>query len=270
MFVFGLFRFRIDWSKLDVPLSSSLFEKFLHQSVVVPCSALGFSESIWSEEKEFASKLHEKGFSRPISILYNSFKRFYPECPSFRCFLRWFSLMEKEENCSKNDSISTNFQCFTDLFRQVETIEPEKLRSFSVENLDEIWFFVSISIRFGANSSGFNNDVLLLDDAFTRLNPRAKKFSSNRYHLLFALTPSGRFSNQLLIHKPNRMLKNNFQSTPFTRIISNSSNTEVLPEHLELWIEDFLSFPFAKSKWFVASFLETLDLFTFLINQSRT
>ena len=90
-------------------------------------------------------------------------------------------------------------------------------------------------------------DTLILDDGVTRLSIKHKKtISSTRIHCLFALTPSGKFSNQLIICKQGRDLKMNFHSSSFTRIIQTSTG-DITYEHIQQWFEDFISLSYGKN-----------------------
>jgi hypothetical protein len=60
------------------------------------------------------------------------------------------------------------------------------------------------------------------------------------------LTPSGKFSNQLIIVKQGKNLKMNFTSSPFTHIVQTSTG-DITYEHMQLWLEDFISLSYAKT-----------------------
>jgi hypothetical protein len=81
---------------------------------------------------------------------------------------------------------------------------------------------------------------MILDNAVTRLSLKHKKSTASRLHCLFALTPSGKYSNQLIICKPGRNFQVNFSSTSFTRIIE-TNNGDISSEYIKQWFDDFLS-----------------------------
>ncbi|KAG0430109.1 hypothetical protein DMUE_5694, partial [Dictyocoela muelleri] len=83
-------------------------------------------------------------------------------------------------------------------------------------------------------------DTIILDDAGTGLATKLRKAHSPRIHCLFALTPSGKFSNQLILCKQSRGLKLNLNSSAFTRIVSTVTGG-INCEHLHQWLEDFIS-----------------------------
>jgi len=235
---------------LPKPLSSALFDKYTHQSLVPPLISLDINESTWNECRSFALKLGQKGFIDPLSILYTSFKRFYPNCSSIRSFTRWLSLYEKDnqdfKDYFKNYSIhSMNIQSTGELIRLKQTLQVTKDIPKLSENFDQIWFLFSISIRIPINDYVIIADTLILDDGVTRLSVKHKKTTS-RIHCLFALTPSGKFSNQLILCKQGKQLKMNFQSSSFTRIIQTLTG-DITYEHIQQWFEDFISLSYGKN-----------------------
>lgn len=243
--------FRIDWSQISIPLSSVLFDKYTHQSILPPLTSLNIDEITWNKCRSFALNLGKKGFNDPLSILYTSFKRLYPNCPSIRSFTRWLILYEKDNNDFKNyfkqySIHSLNIQSTGELIRLIEThqIDEENLRKID-ENYDQIWFLFSISIRLPINDYTMIIDSLIVDDGATRLSIKHKKTTTSRLHCLFALTPSGKFSNQLIISKQGKQLKMNFQSSTFTRIIQTSTG-DLTFEHIQQWLEDFNSLSYGK------------------------
>jgi hypothetical protein len=244
--------FRIDWSQLPKPLSSALFDKYTHQSFIPPLTSLNINELNWNECRSFALNLGKKGFLDPLSILYTSFKNFYPNCSSIRSFSRWLLLYEKDNHDFKDyfkhySIYSMNIQSTGELIRLIKTLKVEKDIPKFTENFDQIWFLFSISIRIPLNDYAIIADTLILDDGVTRLSFKHKKTtSSSRLHCLFALTPSGKFSNQLIICKQGKHLKMNFQSSSFTRIIQTLTG-DVTSEHIQQWFEDFISLSYGKN-----------------------
>ncbi|CAF2592883.1 unnamed protein product [Rotaria sp. Silwood2] len=237
----------IDWSQLPKPLPSSLFDKYTHQSILVPLNSLDINELIWNQCRSYALDLGKKGFIDPLSILYTSFKYLYSNCPSIRSFTRWLILYEKDNNDFKNyfknySIYSLNIQSLGEIIRLIKTLEFNNNNNISksYEHLKQIWFFFSISIRMPPNDDTLIADTLILDDGVTRLSTKQKKTTSSRIHCLFALTPSGKFSNQLIICKQGKGLKMNFNSSTFTRIIQTTTG-DITHEHIQQWFEDFIS-----------------------------
>jgi hypothetical protein len=138
-----------------------------------------------------------------------------------------------------------NIQSNGELIRLIKTLQVKKDISKFYENVDQIWFLFSISIRIPINDYAIIADTLILDDGVTRLSMKHKKHSS-RIHCLFALTPSGKFSNQLIICKQGKYLKMNFTSSTFTRILQTTTG-DITYEHLQQWFEDFISLSYGKN-----------------------
>jgi hypothetical protein len=140
-----------------------------------------------------------------------------------------------------------NIQSTGELIRLIKTLQVNKDIPKFNENFDQIWFLFSISLRIPINDYAIIADTLILDDGVTRLSTRHKKnSSSSRIHCLFALTPSGKFSNQLIICKQGKHLKMNFTSSTFTRIIQTSTG-DINYEHIQQWFEDFISLSYGKT-----------------------
>lgn len=243
---------RINWSELSKPLPSNLFEKYTHQSLLPPLSSLDINESTWNECRSFALNLGRRGFIDPLSILYTSFKRLYPNCSSIRSFSRWLALYDKDTNDFKDyfkeySHLSTNIQSIGELVRLAKTLQVNNKDNISKSyaNFKQIWFLFSISIRLSLNDQTLIADTLIIDDGVTRLSAKQKKVTSSRVHCLFALTPSGKFSNQLIIYKQGKGLKTNLPSSAFTRIIQSATG-DITSEHIHQWLEDFVSLSFGK------------------------
>jgi hypothetical protein len=107
-------------------------------------------------------------------------------------------------------------------------------------DIDQIWFLFSISLLLPNHTHTLTPDAVILDNDVTRLSLSHRKSTASRLHCLFAVTPSGKYSNQIVICKPGRFLKVNYPSTVFTRIIETDTG-DILPEHLKQWLEDFIS-----------------------------
>ena len=105
-------------------------------------------------------------------------------------------------------------------------------------NIDQIWFLFSISFL-PSNTFLITPSSMTLHTGVTHLSTSYKKSASQRLHCLVAITPSGKYSNQLLICKSGRSFKNDFSSNQFTRIVESDGN--ILYEHVQQWLEDFLS-----------------------------
>ena len=113
---------------MSKPLPSALFDKYTHQSILPSLNSLNINESTWIQCRSFALKLGKKGFIDPLSILYTSFKRFYPNCSSIRSFSRWLSLYEKDNNDFKDyfkeySIHSMNIQSTGELIRLIKTLQ---------------------------------------------------------------------------------------------------------------------------------------------------
>lgn len=244
--------YRIDWSQIPKPLPSNLFDKYTHQSILPPLISLNIDETTWSECQSYALELAKKGFTDPLSILYTSFKHFYPDCPSIRSFSRWLSLYDKDTNNFKNyfkqySIRSTNILSIGELISSVKKlrIDHNNINKKSYEDFKQVWLFFSISMRLPVNGYTFVTDTLILDDGVTHFSVRQKKPSASRVHCLFALTPSGKFSNQLIICKQAKGFKMNFTSSTFTRIVQTPTG-DITHEHIEQWFEDFVSLSYGK------------------------
>jgi len=140
-----------------------------------------------------------------------------------------------------------NIQSTGELIRLIKTLQVNKDIPKFNENFDQIWFLFSISLRIPINDYAIIADTLILDDGVTRLSVKHKKnSSSSRIHCLFALTPSGKFSNQLIICKQGKHLKMNFTSSTFTRIVQTLTG-DITYEHIQQWFEDFISLSYGKT-----------------------
>ena len=237
----------IDWSQIASPLPSILFEKYTHQSILPPLSSLNLSSIQWQNFRSIALNLASKGFIDPVSIVYTSFKRSYPSCSTLRSFVRWLTLNEKVDRSDLSKFIReysthpTPIQSVGELVRQVENFEDIEPIPSLFDKFDQVWIVCSMSIRLPNHGSQLIADTIFFDETMTRHSTRGKKATgSSRLLCLFAVTPAGKFSNQLIVTKPTRNFKSNFLSTPFTRIIS-SNNGDFQPEYLQQWLEDFVA-----------------------------
>ncbi|CAF1497847.1 unnamed protein product [Rotaria magnacalcarata] len=246
----------IDWDELPKPLPSNLFDKYTHQSFLPPLTSLKIDESTWNKCRSFALDLGKKGFADPLSILYTSFKSFYPNCVSIQSFSRWFTLYEKDKNDFKNylkqySCRSMNIQPIGEIINLSKTLKFNNNNNNNIsktyENSKQIWFLFSISIRTSTSDHIVIVDTLILDHGVTQLVSRQKKSASSRVHCLFALTPSGKFSNQLIVCKQGKGLKMNFSSTTFTRIVQTATG-DLTHEHMQQWFEDFISLSCGKDE----------------------
>ncbi|CAF0979301.1 unnamed protein product [Rotaria sp. Silwood1] len=245
---------RIDWFQLPKPLPSNLFDKYTHQSILPPLISLDIDELLWNQCRSFALNLGKKGFIDPLSILYTSFKYLYPNCSSIRSFTRWLILYEKDNDDFKNyfkqySLFTPNIQSIGEIIRLIKTLQINNNNNISkpYEYFKQIWFFFSISIRLSIADCTLIADTLIIDDGVTRLSSKQKKTASTRIHCLFALTPSGKFSNQLIICKQGKGLKMNFNSSTFTRIIQTTTG-DITHEHIQQWLEDFISSSYGTSQ----------------------
>ena len=127
-----------------------------------------------------------------------------------------------------------------ELIRLVQTLSISESIAPPPAHFEQIWIFSSISLRVPNHGWQLATDAVILDDGVTRLAAKQKRTQSTRIHCFFAVTPSGRFSNQLIICKQTRGLKLNFNSNPFTRIVLSNTG-DIHAEHLQQWLDDFLS-----------------------------
>jgi hypothetical protein len=248
-----LYFYRINWSEISSPLPTSSFEKYTHQSIASPIESLGINETIWSECHSFALNLAKQGFIDPISILYTSFKRYYSSNITFHTFNRWLLFNELNKNLFQINSLTYPiFQSANELINQLKTFQLPKQINFinPLIDIDQIWFLLSISIRLPTNGYSLTPDHIVLDNDATKLSLNHRKTNASRLHCLFALTPSGKYSNQLVICKLGRNFKVNFSSTSFTRIIQ-TTNGDISYEHVQQWLDDFLSSSYlTKNRYF--------------------
>jgi hypothetical protein len=120
----------------------------------------------------------------------------------------------------------------SDTVKQINFINP-------LVDIEQIWFLFCVSILIPTNSRTVIPGIGMLDNDITRLSFKHKRTNASRVHCIFALTPSGKYSNQLIICKPGRYLKVNYSSTSFTRIIE-TVNGDVSCDHIQQWLDDFL------------------------------
>jgi hypothetical protein len=235
-----VFFLRINWSEIPSPISTNLLEKFIHQSIHTPIQYLGINETVWSQCRTFALNLSKQGFVDPISILYTSFKHISSFNITLNIFTRWLLLNELNKiDFPLNSLRYPIFQTANDLLKcyptnkQINFLNP-------LTNIDQIWFLFSISLLLPTHSHTLTPDTIILDNNATRLSLIHKRSTASRLHCLFAVTPSGKYSNQLIICKPGRNLKVNFSSNLFTRIME-TDNEDILYKHIKQWLDDFLS-----------------------------
>ena len=244
------FLFRLDWSRIACPLPIRLFEKYTHQSIAAPLSALGIDEIIWCQCRTFALDLAWRGFVDPISLLYTSFKRHYTSDVTFHWFNRWLMLNEsnRKEFIPYTKS-NTSLYSTTDLISATRACAPVDDMHFvqPLPHLEQIWFLFSISILVPANGYSLTPDVILLDTRAPRAKSVKKRLRSSRFHCLFAITPSGRYSNQLCVCKSEKDYRINASSKSYTRIVETDSGV-ISSEHVQQWLEDFLAMPATKDR----------------------
>lgn len=229
----------INWSDIEVPIPTNLFERFTQQSIHTPIQLFGIDQTLWSQCRTFALHRAKQGFVDPISILYTSFKHYYPFNVTLNIFTRWLLLdPDNQTEFSLNSLRYPIFETTTELVKYCQINQPIHFVD-STTNIDQIWFLLPISFLISSNTSILTPDHIVLDNNTTRLSVNYKKNSYQRLHCLVAITPSGKYSNQLLISKPGRYIKIDFPSNQFTRIVESSG--DILYEHLQQWLEDFLA-----------------------------
>ena len=113
----------------------------------------------------------------------------------------------------------------------------------SFNHIEQLWFLISISIRVPSHSHTLTTNLIVLNNNIT-IN--SKKKGAFRLHCIFAITPSGQYSNQLIICKPGRLFQINFSSTSFTRIIE-TNNGCISYECIQQWLNDFVSLSYVKN-----------------------
>ncbi|UJR27984.1 hypothetical protein I4U23_009242 [Adineta vaga] len=233
----------INWSELSCPLPTNLFDKYTHQSCPPPIQCLGINELLWSQCRSFALNLSKQGSIDPISILYTSFKRYYSSTITFNSFNRWLLLNDDNKNDFSINSLRySTFQPASQLIKLSPSTKPLQFLH-SLTHIEQIWFLTSISMLLPSNGSSLIPEIAILDNDATRSSTQYKKTSATRLHCIFAVTPSGKYSNQLIICKPGRYVKVNASSSTFTRIIE--TNTGVITyEYVQQWLEEFLSSSF--------------------------
>jgi hypothetical protein len=232
--------FRINWSEIPSPIPTNLFEKFTQQSIHTPIQWLGINEILWSQCRTFALNLSKQGFVDPISILYTSFKHLYPSHMTLNTFTRWLLLNELNKTDFPINTL--RYPIFETTNELLKCCQKNKQINFinPLINIDQIWFLFSISILLPTHNHTLVPDTIILDNDVTRLSSTHKKSTASRLHCLFAVTPSGKYSNQLIIFKPGRFFKVNYSSTLFTRVIETDTG-DILHEHIKQWLDDFLS-----------------------------
>ena len=216
-----------------------IFEKHIQQSIITPVESLGLSETLWSQCRAFAIKLHQQGFIDPIGILYTSFKHYYPSTIKIHAFTRWLLLDPSNRiEFPLNNLRYPKFSSINDLLKLSSTTNAIDETKLSID-VDQIWFFFSISILFPSNHS-LEPDLLVLDNDITRTSTTFKRRPGSRLHCLFAVTPSGKYSNQVYIGKPSRWFQIDIQSNSYARIIPTATG-DLVYEHIQQWLKDFLS-----------------------------
>ncbi|CAF0899518.1 unnamed protein product [Adineta ricciae] len=230
----------IDWSKMPFPLATNLFEKYTHQACPPPIQSLGIDEALWSQCRSLALNLRKQGCIDPISILYTSFKRYYSPTISLHYFTRWLVLNDENKRDFPVNSLQySTYQSATQLCKLSPTTKPLEFNQ-SLDNIEQVWFLISISMLVPMSGSTLIPDVSTLDNDVTRMSFNTKRTSASRLHCIFAMTPSGKYSNQMIIYKPGRHMKVNTASSPCTRIIE-SNNGDLTCEHIQQWLDEFLS-----------------------------
>ncbi|CAF0786478.1 unnamed protein product [Adineta steineri] len=229
------------WSDLPCPLPTDLFDKYTQKSIATPIESLGIDELLWSQQRSFALKLSKQGFIDPISILYTFFKRHYSPNITYNGFTRWLLLSESNKNDFQPNSL--HYPTFCTAIELNKLIPETKQINFvnPLTNIEQIWFLFSISTRLPVNHCTLIPELVVLDNNVARIP--LKKTSAVRLHCIFAMTPSGKYSNQLIVCKPGRHFQVNSSSTSFTRIIE-TNNGYILAEHVQQWLDDFLSLSF--------------------------
>ena len=204
---------------------------------------LGIDEHFWEQCRSFALNLFQQGLIDPIALVYTSFKQIYSSDITYRTFLRWFSADPwNEKHFPVRTHLYPVFQSASELSNAVKILSPSNLDEIDrFHNIEQIWLFNSISIRVPLHENSIQPEIAVLDHSITRNASHLKKGQAIRVYCLFAVTPSGKYSNQLYVYRTGRHIKVTPPSNRFTRI-EQTSNGHLSAEHLEKWLEDFLSF----------------------------
>jgi len=226
---------------MSCPLPTHLFERYTQQLTASPIEYLGINELLWSQCRSFALNLSKQGFIDPISILYTSFKRYYSSNIKLQTFTRWLLLNEFNKNDFQINSLRYSTFYTANELNKLSSQSTKPIHFIKpLTNIEQIWFLFSISILIPTNSYTSIPEIAVLDNNISRLSVNHRKTNASRLHFVFALTPSGKYSNQLIICKPGRHLKVNSSSTSFTRIIE-TNNGDISYEYIQQWLDDFLS-----------------------------
>lgn len=223
-----------------------MFDKYSHQSIAIPVECLGINEKLWLQCRSFALNLAKQGFVDPISILYTSFKRYYSSNVTLSGFTRWFLL----NDLNKTEFPINSLRC-PGFFRAGELVKasqsPKALTFLNpLTDIDQVWFFISISVLPPVHGYTVVPEIMIFDNNITRRASNHKKSAGTRLHCLFAVTPSGKYSNQLIICKPGKSFNANCTPTPFTRIIE-TNNVDIFPAFMKQWLDDFIALSYATS-----------------------
>ncbi|CAF3877784.1 unnamed protein product [Rotaria magnacalcarata] len=233
----------INWSEITPPLAIDRFNKYIHKSIASPIECLGINETLWSQCRSFALDLSKKGFIDPVSILYTSFKRLYSPNITFKSFSRWLLLDESNKKDFQINTLrySTYYKAndipkSSESTKQIDFVNP-------LTNIEQIWFLLPISIHMPTHDFTLTPEIAIFNDCLTRSSIHNKTSKTLRITCLFAVTPSGKYSNQLIICKAGRNLKIDYSSTSFTRIMT-TDNGDISYEHIQQWLDDFVSSPY--------------------------
>ena len=206
-------------------------------------ASLGIEENAWLQCRTVALALAKDGFIDPISILYTSFKCFYSSNVTLRLFTRWLLSDESNKNeFAKNSNLSPSLQTAAQLLISIRTRGSATDIDYIDRSLpiEQIWIFIPISIRLSAQDYTSGPEVIVLDNNVSRVLTYHRKNRTIRSHCFFAVTPSGKYSNQLHIYRPGRHHKLDYESNSFARIVQ-SNNGQITADHLQQWLEDFLA-----------------------------
>ncbi|CAF4780746.1 unnamed protein product [Rotaria socialis] len=233
----------INWPEITPPLAIDRFDKYTRKSIASPIEYLGINETLWLQCRSFALDLSKKGFIDPVSILYTSFKRLYSPNISLQSFSRWLLLDESnKKDFQINTLLYPTYYKLNDILKSSESTKQIDFVN-PLTNIEQIWFLLSISILVPAHGFTLTPEITIFNNCLARSSTHCKRSKTLRITCLFAVTPSGKYSNQLIICKTGKNLKLDYSSTSFTRIVT-TDNGDISYEHIQQWLDDFVSSPY--------------------------
>ena len=148
-----------------------------------------------------------------------------------------------------NTTSSSSFFSTSDLISAAKAYAPDDSMQFlqPLAHLEQIWLLFSISMLVPNNGYNLTPEGVLLNSRGARPTTSKKKPRSSRLNCLFAVTPSGRYSNQLCVCKSEKGHSINASSASYTRIVETDSGL-ISSEHVQQWLDDFLAMSATKDR----------------------